>query len=349
LATSEEGLLRAAALTRLWQEGWVEFVEPPALPLHILAQQLLALCLQEGAYPVHEWREWIGGVSVFAGLSDSVAEEIIRYMASEGLLHFDNGLVSVGVGGEREFGARNFMELTSVFTTDPLLSVRHGSHEIGQVHPVAMSRRRAEAEILLTLAGRPWRVRHVDWIRHLAYVEPAEAATRTRWLGNSRPLSFRVARAMREVIIDGESRVRLTRRASQVLDQVRSQFEWLDPSCTSCVQDRDGRRTWWTFAGTLANAGFEGVLGELAAAQSTAFSIPLVGSVGGADLEQAKARLVSGDPDRNVDQELVDQLKFGRCLPTNLAADVVRARSSDPAGEKICAKEPVLQVTLSSP
>jgi ATP-dependent Lhr-like helicase len=346
LATSEEALLRASALTRLWQEGWVEFVDPPPLPLHIFAQQVLALCLQEGAYPAHEWRKWIGDVPAFTGLTDSLTDEIIGYMASERFLHFDSGLVSVGGGAEREFGARNFMELTSVFTSDPLLSVRHGSYEIGHVHPVALSSRGAEAEVVLTLAARSWRVRHIDWIRHLVFVEPAEVGGRTRWLGDSRPLSFKVARAMRDVLVDGESRVRLTRRGNQVLDQMRSQFEWLDRGRTSCVRESDGRRTWWTFAGTLANARLGGVLGELAAGRSTAFGIPLVASAQGADLEAAKAGLVS-DEESSVDVRLVDQLKFGRCLPANLAANVVRARSTDLEGEQACAHEPVTQLVLS--
>src|SRR5262249_7503721 len=48
LATTDEGLLRAAGLIRLWARGRVEPAIPPPRPLHILAQQLMALALQEG-------------------------------------------------------------------------------------------------------------------------------------------------------------------------------------------------------------------------------------------------------------------------------------------------------------
>src|SRR5207249_8147455 len=46
LCTTEEALLRAAALLNLWAEGYVEPIMPPPLPYHILAQQALALCLE---------------------------------------------------------------------------------------------------------------------------------------------------------------------------------------------------------------------------------------------------------------------------------------------------------------
>ena len=48
LTTSDEALLRAAALLHLWKQGYVEPIVPPPLPYHLLAQQLMALALQEG-------------------------------------------------------------------------------------------------------------------------------------------------------------------------------------------------------------------------------------------------------------------------------------------------------------
>ena len=47
LALDEENLLLAAGLLLAWGRGFVEPVAPPPEPRHIVAQQLLALCLQE--------------------------------------------------------------------------------------------------------------------------------------------------------------------------------------------------------------------------------------------------------------------------------------------------------------
>ena len=78
LATSDEGLLRAAALLDLWRSGYVEPVNAPPKPFHILAQQLMALVLQERGIgrralvgvadrrsgvcrtcPASKWRSWL--------------------------------------------------------------------------------------------------------------------------------------------------------------------------------------------------------------------------------------------------------------------------------------------------
>jgi ATP-dependent Lhr-like helicase len=53
----------------LWQQGCVEPLVPPPLPYHLLAQQLMALALQEGGIGRVTWRDWVGGVPAFAQMS----------------------------------------------------------------------------------------------------------------------------------------------------------------------------------------------------------------------------------------------------------------------------------------
>ena len=66
LATSDEGLLRAAALLELWGSGFVEPVNAPANPFHILAQQLMALVLQERGIGRRAFLEWLADVPAFS-------------------------------------------------------------------------------------------------------------------------------------------------------------------------------------------------------------------------------------------------------------------------------------------
>ena len=66
LATNDEGLLRAAALIELWQREYVEPVQAPPCPYHILAQQLMALILQERGIGSSQWLQWVESVPGFA-------------------------------------------------------------------------------------------------------------------------------------------------------------------------------------------------------------------------------------------------------------------------------------------
>ena len=100
LATSDEGLLRAAGLVDLWAGGYVEPVVPPPEPLHILAQQLLALCLQERGIGSRLWVEAWNGLVPF----DRSAEPILRHLIQQGFIDQDGELLFIGPTAEQRFG-----------------------------------------------------------------------------------------------------------------------------------------------------------------------------------------------------------------------------------------------------
>ena len=175
LATSDEAFLETIGIARLWDEGFVEPITPPPLPLHLLAQQVMALILQQGGLGRREWRDWIG--RAFREIPEEEAAETIGYMLASGILSIDNGILGMGRRGEAVFSGRNFLELVSAFTTPLLLTVRHGASELGQIDPTIF-RETDNASPNLLLAGRSWKV--TSWI--------GAAALRTsnplwRWVG----------------------------------------------------------------------------------------------------------------------------------------------------------------------
>ena len=258
LATSNDAFLRASGLLRLWLGGYVEPVVPPPEPFHIFAQQLMALTLQEGRVGRSTWREWLGKMPAFQVMARNRLGEIIDFMLEREMLHDDGGMLSMGMEGERAFGWRHFMELMSVFTSEPLFSVQHGRSELGLVHPLSFQVRR-DGPVVLSLAGRSWEVSHVDWDRRIAYVQAVTEKGRSLWVGSGIPLRFELCRAIRQVLVDGNLDVELTRRARAKRDELRDAFSWVDSTGTAVVRDRAGNSRWWTFAGLRANT----MLGEL--------------------------------------------------------------------------------------
>ena len=129
LALDHAQTLQAAGLLARWTEGWVEPVVPPASPRHIVAQQLLALTLQEHRIGLRTWTDWWHGLAPMA----SDGQEVLDFLVSEGFLDTDGGLAFIGPAAERHFGRRHFLDLMAVFTAAPEFTVTAGREEIGSV------------------------------------------------------------------------------------------------------------------------------------------------------------------------------------------------------------------------
>ena len=133
LATRDETLVQAAGLIDLWHEGYVEPIQPPAEPYHVLAQQLMALVLQERGIGRYTWLEWVAGVPGFANLPAERIQEVVAWMLTQGMLWEEQGILGIGQKGEETYGRRHFLELLSVFLSPPLFAVLHGRQELGFV------------------------------------------------------------------------------------------------------------------------------------------------------------------------------------------------------------------------
>lgn len=167
LATNDAALIRAAGLTRLWGDGYVEPVIPPASPFHVLAQQVMALALQHGDIGTQSWWDWVGRMPAFAAMAPADVQLIVRHVLETAILSQDGGILWFGEAGETEFGKMNFMDLLSVFTSEPLVAVRHGRSHLGEVDPVTFALRHRETPIIL-LAGRSRVVNNIDWDDRIA-------------------------------------------------------------------------------------------------------------------------------------------------------------------------------------
>src|SRR6202035_536579 len=204
LALREDDLLLAAGLLLAWSRGVVEPGAAPPEPMHITAQQLLALCLQEGRVGERTWQEWLPLPAL-----TTAARPIARYLVEQGYLDTDGGMLFIGPEAERRFGRRHFMGLMAVFTAPPEFTVLHGRDEIGRVDPSLLADR-VEGPRLLLLGGRSWRVNWTDWKRRRCFVEPAEGGGRARWLSAGvGGLSYEITRSMRAVLLGSDPPVAL--------------------------------------------------------------------------------------------------------------------------------------------
>ncbi|MGW0150808.1 UPF0182 family protein, partial [Streptomyces sp. NPDC003333] len=219
LTMDGEALAEAAALLLLWSRGWVEPVTAPPEPRHIVAQQILALSLQEHRLGSHLWAQAWNGLHPF----DEGAQPIVRHLVEHEYLDQDGGMLFIGPAAEQRFGRRHFMEMTAVFTGPPEFTVLLGRNELGRIDPRLLTEE-VRGERRLLLAGRSWRVTYIDWRRRRCFVQPADSGGRARWTGGGWAfLGFELIRAIRDVLLGTDPPVRLTRRATERLARERAE------------------------------------------------------------------------------------------------------------------------------
>lgn len=343
LATDDESFLRACAITRLWRDGFVEPIEPPPAPYHLLVQQLLALVLQEGQIGKHSWREWIGRVPAFVAMDEEDTTAIVTHLIREGWLHEEQQLVSIGPEAERSLGWRHFIELTGIVSSDPEIVVRYGQIEVGRVHPLSF--RRADAEYApILLGGRSWRITSLDWNRRIAHAVPDPRPGKSRWRGDARALNAVLCRGIRSVVAGADIPATLTRRGESELASMRERFWWAADGETAVVRDGNDVR-WWTFAGLRANAQLAEQLGDLTRGTRSHdnLSIQLTDGTSARDVGDRvrQMRDVAAAPFAWPESARDVRPKFTECLPEGVARTMLAARAGDPRSLTVCLGENV--------
>ncbi len=328
LATTDEGLLRAAALLDLWKEGFVEPVTAPPKPYHILAQQLMALVLQERGVGRGEWFAWVAAVPGFAEMDRQAVSDIVDFMIRSGVLWADNGVLAFAPEGEAKYGRKNFMELLSVFTSPPLFRVLAGQKELGSVHESTFYKR-DQGPPVIVLAGRSWKTNHLDWKRRIAHVEAAEEQGRSRWLGEGQFLSYRVCQRIRRLLADDAGQPIWSRRAAAQINEIRTEYPWASADATSLVRHPGGEVRWWTFGGGVANTLLADFLRPKAEVRSDNLSIRFTTSMKLNEVEELIGALSADRIEPVPAEDAIEGMKFSECLPPHVAAEVFRARFND--------------------
>ena len=339
LATESDTFLEAAGLLLLWRRGFVEPIVPPPHPRHLVAQQLLALALQEGAFSTVTWREWWGPTGA-SGLMDD-AEDVLAHLVREEFLVEDGGRLMVGPAAEKAFGRRHFMDLLSSFAAEKELRVMNGTKEIGFISPLALPRKddtRPQQGILMN--GRAWHVEGIDWQRFVVNVVEMRDKADVKWRSGAIALSFEMMRAQRDVLLGETPDVPLTKRAITRLAGVRDKRgHQVHPE--GLVAERAGDKFHlWTWAGLKANETLRAAFGNAPEGRSDNDVMGLPTSAVRDRLAEVQWSSIVPD----VPEEMVNELKFSAALPKDIAVRTLAERFSDPSSAQTVAASPWIAV-----
>ena len=264
------------------------------------------------------------------------------------------GLIVSNSSMKREFGAKLIegilpnLDLTHVVDCAGVYIPGHGTPTVilygrnreplgGLVRTVRgirgePSRRPGEPGPVLMLSGRSWKVVDVDWPRRRVSVVPAEGGGRSRWLGTGRLLPFSISRAEERIITGEEPGCHLSRRAAERLSEIRAGLEFIDGQSLPLVSDGVDRITVWLFAGGLVSASVARAMTEGGVSVADWDDVSV--TVRSDDIKSVSRALANLDPSTAhpaLPEDILTALKFGLCLPPQVAEAVIVARTSNPA------------------
>lgn len=331
LATDREALEKTVGLLHLWDRGFVEPVQAPAFPAHLLAQQVMALSLQEPGMSVSKWKGWLGSPHVFGEDVLDSASEAVEFMLNNNILFEDEGRMSMGDKGEETFGRRHFMALMSAFTSEPVFHVRAGRSEIGLVPDIALEVAERNGGRML-LAGRHWIIQDVDFRRRVISVLPAPDGGAIKFPPSVLPLSYELCQSIKSVLLGAEVQARLSRRAKTMLHERRTNYSWLSGAGKGPFVRQDGSR-WqlWTFAGLKANLEFSERLAPVreGGGNFDNFMIPVDANTTTAECIKLLRKVDASKQVFVPNDRITRGLKFHEALPEKTAIEVGRRRVAD--------------------
>jgi len=334
LCTKTEDLATAAALLQLWRSGYIESVAPERAAYHVLAQQMMALTVQEGGVALSDWWAWVSGAEAFNQVTEAGRVALLEKMLAEDILFLADGKLSLGQRGQRLYGHRNFEALYAVFQAPATLKVLWGPDELGTVDAFFMQGLPENPSFYL--AGRAWQATSLDWERGLCHVVPAAAGRHLNWLGAPRFLSRTLSEAVRELLVSDSEGEEWTSRAKDELRAHRAFHAFLREGrlVLRCHADRMELHT---FLGGRANNLLARLLqqrlgGEVAA---DSFVVTLKGDAAksAVAVQQELAVLLAPGGITLVDAKRIAPLcargrltKFQPCLPEDLELDMMAHR-----------------------
>jgi len=327
LATSENALLQSAAILELWSSGFVEPVLPPPCPYHVFAQQLIGIILQEKGSGLNVWKEWLERLPPFKAQWDKNISLIFNNMIKTNIFSHDQGLVWLGDYGEKLFGFRNFMTICSVFTSSPLITVKHMKSIIGYVDAITFSdiNKKNEKNIIL-LGGQSWKVTGIDWNKRIACVKPTELRGKSNWLGTGNLLSYELCTGIKKILASKAESNMWSKRSIEKIKELRDQYYWVDIN-TSSMHKQNDDFIWWTFAGKKVNLTLSTLITKITGMNATCdnFKIRTNKSISSTD----KKNMIKGYSSEIVSyafNESQSLYKFKECLPQKVISELLHQR-----------------------
>jgi ATP-dependent Lhr-like helicase len=237
-------LLQAIAMTELMLDKWCEPPDADRLHLSTVVQQVLSVIAEQGGAKASNLFQTLIAQGTFANIPQDVFVELLRNIGNADLIEqTPEGDLILGLRGEKIVRSFDFY---SAFQSEQELRVVCHGRVIGTI--TALPGLGAEGFIIL--AGRRWKVIHLDAERSEILVEPSRGGRVPYFAGaGGADLHPRILDRMREVLTGETAPAYLDATALQMLREARATAREAGLGTNPFITD--GATTYWfTWTGT---------------------------------------------------------------------------------------------------
>lgn len=256
LCVEPDELVLLTACVNLGMERVSEKILFPKKAFHILAHQIICLCLQKlGTTADNIWNT-LFKVSCFSQISRRQFDALVAHMIKEDYLRIVNGnLLLISNKTEDEFLRANWRRLFAIFDTGPMYNVVDGKKVIGTLD--SGFARTQKLPFVFVLGGKEWDAINIDHELQQVSVKKNETGLAPKWKTiASHDIPFELAQEVGKLLMINEIPSFLDGSAIGILKIQRNEHKELKWQPGKWIMDtslESNRIYLWTFSGDKIN------------------------------------------------------------------------------------------------
>jgi ATP-dependent Lhr-like helicase len=346
LCADEEELLLLAACVSLGWKRTSESILFPNRAFHILAHQVICLCLQKMGATAEEIWQILSKASCFSKITSDEFRMLIDYMVENDYLRsVGRGALLTGAKTEEVFLRANWKRLFAIFDTSPMYNVVDGKKLIGTLDfGFAQT---LKLPFVFVLGGQEWNALKLDHEMQQVLVEKNKTGKAPKWkaLANY-DIPFELAQEVGTMLMSEGQLHFLDPTAFRVIQSQRNMRRglcWQRDRWILEAESAEGPFSLWTFAGDKMNRTismlFAAEFGEL---PDYDFMSVTFQAQKGQELSKEQCRNWLSQLRTSTITELESLIntrievkwfsKFSDCLPEKLAKRAIQEKAMDTQG-----------------
>lgn len=343
LCDDEEELTLLAGCVNLGLKRVSEKILFPKKAFHILAHQIICICLQKlGAIREEIWKI-VSRASCFSGISYEEYETLINYMLEKEYLRTaGQGVLVTGKLTEEQFLRANWKRLFAIFDTGPMYNVVDGKKVIGTLDSGFVQT--LQLPFVFVLGGQEWISLNIDHEMQQVKVQKNTTGEAPRWKALSNyDIPIELAQEVGRLLMSDEQLDFLDNKAKGAIKNQRNVYfglQWTQRKwILECTLDNT-ELFLWNFAGDKVNR-LLSILLEEKCGQRPAYDFRRIKIASEKDNRFSADDLIQWLGEiRNTPFSELEKVtwnlmvvkwfsKFSECLPDDLAKKAIQERTTD--------------------